>query len=100
MEREQGLDRSGNARVRRILVQLAWRWLRFQPENALSRWFAERTSGAKGRIRTIMIVAPARQLLVAPWRSVDTGAVPAGRPLAAGVGAAGPARHTDNHTTH
>src|SRR3546814_18010498 len=78
MEREQGLDRSGNARVRRILVQLAWRWLRFQPENALSRWFAERTSGAKGRIRTIMIVALARKLLVALWRYVATGVVPAG----------------------
>lgn len=83
MEREQGLDRSGNARVRRILVQLAWRWLRFQPASALSGWFAERTSGAKGRIRKIMIVALARKLLVALWRYVETGAVPAGVRLAA-----------------
>src|SRR3546814_16268238 len=65
MEREKGIGRSGKFRVGRILAQLAWRWLRFQPENALSRWFAERTSGAKGRIRTIMIVALARKLLVA-----------------------------------
>src|SRR3546814_18922236 len=96
MEREQGLDRSGNARVRRILVQLAWRWLRFQPENALSRWFAERTSGAKGRIRTIMIVALARKLLVALWRYVETGVVPADVRLAAGCEEASADRHTAN----
>jgi transposase len=83
MEREQGIDRSGNARVRRILVQLAWRWLRFQPESALSRWFAERTGGAKGRIRKIMIVALARKLLIALWRYVKTGELPAGARIAA-----------------
>ncbi len=84
MEREQGISRHGNARVRRILGQLAWRWLRFQPESALTRWFAERTSGAKGRIRKIMIVALARKLLVALWRYVETGEVPAGVRFAAG----------------
>lgn len=84
MEREQGIGRHGNARVRRILGQLAWRWLRFQPESALTRWFAERTSGAKGRIRKIMIVALARKLLVALWRYVETGEVPAGVRFAAG----------------
>jgi transposase len=78
MEREQGISKNGNARVRRILMQLAWRWLRFQPESALSRWFAERTGGAKGRIRKIMIVALARKLLVALWRYLETGVVPAG----------------------
>jgi transposase len=83
MEREQGVARSGNARGRRILVQLAWRWLRFQPQSALSGWFAERTGGAKGRIRKIMIVALARKLLVALWRYVETGQVPAGARLAA-----------------
>jgi transposase len=65
------------------LKQLAWRWLRFQPESALSRWFAERTGGAKGRIRKIMIVALARKLLVALWRYVETGEVPAGARTAA-----------------
>lgn len=84
MEREQGIGRHGNARVRRILGQLAWRWLRFQPESALTRWFAERTDGAKGRIRKIMIVALARKLLVALWRYVETGEVPAGVRFAAG----------------
>jgi transposase len=91
MEREQGIGKNGNARVRRIVMQLAWRWLRFQPQSALAQWFAERTGGAKGRIRTVMIVALARKLLVAPcsgpgaglWRYVDTGEVPAGARLAA-----------------
>jgi len=78
LDREQGIGRHGSARVRRILGQLAWRWLRFQPESALSRWFAERTGGAKGRIRKIMIVALARKLLIALWRYVETGEVPAG----------------------
>jgi len=78
MERERGIGKNGNARVRRILMQLAWRWLRFQPQSALSRWFAERTAGAKGRIRKVMIVALARKLLIALWRYVETGEVPAG----------------------
>jgi transposase len=78
MEREQGISKSGNPRVRRLLMQLAWRWLRFQPDSALSRWFDERTGGAKGRIRKIMIVALARKLLVALWRLVETGELPAG----------------------
>ena len=77
MEREQGIGKNGNARVRRILMQLAWRWLRFQPQSPLSRWFAQRTGGAKGRIRKVMIVALARKLLVALWRYVETGELPA-----------------------
>src|ERR1700759_3517428 len=68
IEREQGIGKNGNARVRRIVIQLAWRWLRFQPHSALAQWFAARTGGAKGRIRTIMIVALARKLLVVLWR--------------------------------
>jgi transposase len=83
MEREQGISKSGNPRVRRLLMQLAWRWLRFQPDSALSRWFDERTGGAKGRIRKIMIVALARKLLVALWRFVETGEIPAGARLTA-----------------
>ncbi len=82
-EREQGISKNGNPRVRRILMQLAWRWLRFQPDSALSCWFVERTGGAKGRIRKIMIVALARKLLVALWRYVETGELPAGARLAA-----------------
>lgn len=78
MDHEQGIGKNGNARVRRILMQLAWRWLRFQPDSVLSRWFAKRTAGAKGRIRKVMIVALARKLLIALWRYVETGEVPAG----------------------
>ena len=83
IEREQGIGKNGNARVRRIVIQLAWRWLRFQPHSALAQWFAARTGGAKGRIRTIMIVALARKLLVVLWRYAGTGEVPAGARLAA-----------------
>jgi transposase len=78
LEREQGIGKNGNARLRRIVMQLAWRWLRFQPDSALSRWFNERTGGAKGRIRKIMIVAMARKLLIALWRYVEAGEIPAG----------------------
>jgi transposase len=82
-EREQGISKNGNPRVRRILMQLAWRWLRFQPDSALSCWFVERTGGAKGRIRKIMVVALARKLLVALWRYVEAGELPAGARLVA-----------------
>ena len=78
MNREQGISKSGNPRVRRILMQLAWRWLRHQPHSALSGWFAERTGGAKSRMRKIMIVAMARKLLIALWRYLETGELPAG----------------------
>jgi transposase len=74
-EREQGIGKNGNPRVRRIMMQLVWRWLRFQPDSVLSRWFALRTGGAKGRIRKIMAVALARKLLVALWRYVTQGVV-------------------------
>ena len=77
-EREQGISKSGNPRIRRLLMQLAWRWLRLQPQSELSRWFQERTGGAKGRIRKVMAVALARKLLVALWRYLQTGELPAG----------------------
>jgi transposase len=89
-EREQGISKHGNPRARRLLIQLAppsqgqaWRWLRHQPESALSRWFVERTGGATGRMRKIMVVALARKLLVALWRYLRTGEVPAGARFAA-----------------
>jgi transposase len=78
MDHEQGIGKNGNAHVRRIMMQLSWRWLRFQPDSTLTRWFDERTGGAKGRIRKVMIVAVARKLLIALWRYVETGEVPAG----------------------
>jgi len=76
--REQGLAKTGNARVRRGLIQLAWRFLRFQQDSALVRWYRSRTEGPKGARKTIMITALARKLLVALWRMVTTGTVPEG----------------------
>ena len=64
--------------MRRGLIQLAWRFLRFQKDSALAEWFRSRTEGAKGARKTTMIVALARKLLIALWRMVNTGEVPQG----------------------
>jgi transposase len=76
--REKGLAKSGNSRVRRGLIQLAWRFLRFQKNSALTQWYRARTEGPKGARKTTMIVALARKLLIALWRMVKTGVVPVG----------------------
>jgi transposase len=76
--REKGLAKSGNSRVRRGLIQLAWRFLRFQKNSALARWYLARTEGPKGARKTTMIVALARKLLIALWRMARTGVVPVG----------------------
>jgi len=76
--REMGLAKSGNARVRRGLIQLAWRFLMFQKESALAQWYRARTGGARGARETTMIVALARKLPIALWRMVTTGEVPHG----------------------
>ena len=76
--REKGLAKAGNARVRRGLIQLAWRFLRFQKDSALARWFRDRTEGAKGARKTTMIVALARKLVIALWRMVTAGELPEG----------------------
>ena len=75
--REKGLARSGNARVRRGMIQLAWRFLNFQKESALAKWFRARTENA-ARLRKKMIVALARKLLIALWQLVRDGVVPEG----------------------
>ena len=75
--REKGLSKSGNARVRRGMIQLAWRWLTFQNESALALWFNARVDGAPG-LRKKMIVALARKLLIALWRMTTTGEIPQG----------------------
>jgi len=79
--REKGLSRSGNERVRKILIQLSWRMLRFQPNSALVRWFKGRTASSQ-RSRKPMIVAFARKLIIALWRYANTGLVPEGFQLA------------------
>ena len=76
--REKGLARAGNARVRRAMIQLAWRFLMFQKDSALAQWYRARTEGGRRGVRKTMIVALARKLLIALWRMVTTGEVPAG----------------------
>ena len=76
--REKGLARAGNARVRRGMVQLAWRFLLFQKDSALAQWYRARTADARGGTRKTLIVALARKLLIALWRFVSTGEAPEG----------------------
>src|SRR3954469_17367943 len=73
--REQGLARAGNARVRRGMIQLAWRFLRFQKQSALAQWYRARTADSRLGMRKTMIVALARKLLIALWRFVTTGEI-------------------------
>jgi transposase len=83
IDQEQGISKAGNPRLRRTMVELAWQWLRHQPGSALSRWFRDRVGNERGRVRRIAIVAVARRLLVALWRYVTHGEVPAGAMLKA-----------------
>ena len=76
--REKGLSRAGNARVRRGMIQLAWRSLMFQRTSALAQWYRVRTKDAGGAARKTLIVALARKLLISLWRFVTTGEVPVG----------------------
>ena len=76
--REKGLARAGNARVRRRMIQLAWRFLMFQKDSALAQWYQARTQDRRSGTRKTMIVALARRLLVALWRMVTTGEIPQG----------------------
>jgi len=76
--REKGLARAGNARVRRGMIQLAWRFLMFQKDSALAQWYRARTADTRGATRKTMIIALARKLLVALWQLVTTGEVPHG----------------------
>jgi transposase len=79
--REKGLARSGNARVRRGMIQLAWRFLIFQKDSALAQWYRARTADGRGSTRKTMIVALARKLLIALWRMVTTGEIAQGLKL-------------------
>lgn len=78
---DQGISKQGNARVRSLLVEMAWMWLRYQPESRITRWFAERTRGAGKRARRVAIVAVARRLAIALWRYLEQGVVPEGARL-------------------
>ena len=82
--REQGISKAGNRRLRTMAVEIAWCWLRYQPDSALSRWFQQRFGSGNSRQRRIGIVALARKLLLALWRYLETGAAPAGAEITAG----------------
>ena len=75
VDREQGVSKAGNPRLRTTLIQLAWLWLRHQPQSALALWFKERVNRNGGRMKKTAIVALARKLLVALWKYVTAGVV-------------------------
>jgi transposase len=83
IDRDQGISKSGNPRLRKTMIQVAWLWIRYQPDSVISRWFAEFVGTKRGRIRRIAIVAVARKLLIALWRFVTQGIVPEGAVLKA-----------------
>jgi transposase len=81
--REQGISKAGNRRVRALLVELAWQWLRHQPGSALARWYQGRFARGGKRLRRVGIVALARKLLIALWHYLEHGLVPEGAQLKA-----------------
>jgi transposase len=83
VSRERRITKAGNRRVRTMAIQIAWAWLRFQPQSELSRWYAERFGEGSKRVRKIGIVALARRLLVELWRYLETGVLPEGAELKA-----------------
>jgi len=85
VEREQGIGKAGNRRLRTVMVELAWLWLRYQPGSAQVAWFLERASSNGRRVRKVMIVALARKLLIALWRFAVDGVVPEGATMKTAV---------------
>jgi transposase len=81
LDHEQGISKAGNRRMRAMAIEIAWGWLRFQPQSALSRWYEERFAHGGKRLRRIGIVAVARKLLVALWKYLETGVPPDGAVL-------------------
>jgi hypothetical protein len=81
IDREQGIGKAGNRRVRTVMVELAWLWTRYQPGAAQVCWFRERVGSTGRRVRKIMVVALARKLLIALWRFVIDGVLPEGAVL-------------------
>jgi transposase len=78
VSRDQGITKAGPPLLRAHMIQMSWRWLFWQPDSELARWYRRRTEGATGRMRRIMVVALARKLLIALWRYATTGMVPRG----------------------
>lgn len=77
-KREQGISKGGNGRVRKLANQLAWQWLRYQPESQLARWYRQRFGSGTSRMRRVGIVALSRKLLIALWKYLQKGLVPEG----------------------
>lgn len=82
-ERDQGISKAGNRRARRVLIELSWLWLRYQPDSEITQWFNRRWATQGKRARRVGIVAVARRLVIALWRYLETGEVPAGAVLQA-----------------
>lgn len=79
--RESGISKAGNRHIRAMAIEIAWGWLRYQPESALTKWYEERFGHGSKRIRKIGIVALARRLMIELWRYLETGAIPQGAKL-------------------
>ena len=80
-EKDQGISKAGNRRIRAMIIEISWMWLRFQPNSHLTQWYGQRFAhGGKG-MRRIGIVAMARRLLIELWRYLETGAIPSGAVL-------------------
>jgi transposase len=75
VDHEQGVSKAGNPRLRAVIVEMAWLWLRHQPDSALARWYRDRVRRDGGRMRKVAVVALARKLLVALWKYVTAGVV-------------------------
>jgi transposase len=99
-DREQGISKSGSRRVRSLLTELAWLWIRYQPRSKITRWFNQRYHRGTKRMRRVGIVALARKLLIALWRWVEFGEIPEGailsrklsKPILNALGAGWPVR--------
>jgi transposase len=80
-ERERGVSKAGNRHVRAMAIEIAWGWLRFQPNSELSKWYQRRFGSGSKRVRKIGIVAVARKLMIELWRFLETGVLPEGATL-------------------
>ncbi len=80
-ERERGVSKAGNRHVRAMAIEIAWGWLRFQPNSELSKWYEQRFGQGSKRVRKIGIVAVARKLMIELWRFLETGVLPEGATL-------------------
>ena len=81
--RSQGISKAGNRLARTVMIQVAWMWIKHQPQSPLTKWFHRRTEGQSKRMRRIMVVALARKLAIALWRYLETGFIPEGAILTA-----------------